>query len=197
MHFFGALAMCWEVSRPIFLALTPLNLLLSAAGLLFFQDRKNYGQFLKYFGTIALLGYLVEVAGVQTGAIFGQYTYGTPLGPKLWDVPPLIGLNWAILVVLVGRWVVRLRWNPWLASSLSALLLVLMDVLIEPVAISLGWWTWAQESVPLQNYAAWYVIAWAFAWLYFRARLPAGNPFANALLAGQLIFFVLYNLLGR
>ena len=50
-------------------------------------------QMLAFF-LIFLLGFVVEVVGVQTGLIFGSYSYGATLGVKLFDTPLLIGLNW-------------------------------------------------------------------------------------------------------
>ena len=40
-----------------------------------------------------------EILGVKFGVIFGDYEYGSALGLKIFDVPLLIGANWAILTV--------------------------------------------------------------------------------------------------
>lgn len=194
MHFFGFWGMLWELSRPVFVLLTPLNLLVSAYFLLEFQARGHYTNFLRFFGLAALAGYAVEVLGVQTGLIFGTYWYGQVLGWKLLEVPPLIGLNWAVLTVACGTLVQRLVNGIWLRTALTALALVLMDFLIEPVAIFFDWWTWETEAVPLQNYLAWYLTAFLLAYGFFRANFPKENPYVPFLIAAQLFFFVAHNL---
>lgn len=48
---------------------------------------------------IAVLGFVAEAIGVATGFPFGVYHYGERLGWKVLEVPPVIGLNWAGLVL--------------------------------------------------------------------------------------------------
>ena len=40
-----------------------------------------------------------EILGVKFGIIFGDYEYGNALGYKIFEVPLLIGANWAILTI--------------------------------------------------------------------------------------------------
>ena len=47
-------------------------------------------------------GILVEFLGVNYGLLFGEYSYGKNLGPKLFGVPFLIGMNWVILTTISG-----------------------------------------------------------------------------------------------
>ncbi|MFN2335752.1 MAG: carotenoid biosynthesis protein, partial [Bacteroidales bacterium] len=47
---------------------------------------------------IAVTSFLIEAVGVNTGRIFGTYTYGKALGPALWNTPVIIGLNWFLLI---------------------------------------------------------------------------------------------------
>ena len=89
-------------------ALTPMNLLLTAVlliwGLGVFNAKLVYAMLAAF-----ILGYLVEVAGVASGLLFGEYEYGKPLGWKLFDVPLIIGVNWLILsfssLGIVGRFI--------------------------------------------------------------------------------------------
>ncbi len=139
-------------------ALTPMNLLLTAVlliwGLGVFNAKLVYAMLAAF-----ILGYLVEVAGVASGLLFGEYEYGKPLGWKLFDVPLIIGVNWLILsfssLGIVGRFIS----NSFIKVVFASLLMVLLDVLIEPVAIKLDFWTWTQADVPLQNYIMWFFSA--------------------------------------
>ncbi|MBK7882949.1 MAG: carotenoid biosynthesis protein [Chitinophagaceae bacterium] len=44
------------------------------------------------------IGIAVEIIGVKTGFLFGNYSYGIVLGPKIQSVPILIGINWFIII---------------------------------------------------------------------------------------------------
>ena len=196
MHFFGWLGMSWSWSRPLFVALTPLNLIVSAYFLTRFQVTHGAERlrFWRFFGLAAGVGYLVEVLGVQTGLIFGAYTYGDVLGWKILGVPPLIGLNWAVLTIVCGTLIDRLPFGNGIKSGLTATALMLMDMLIEPIAVHFGWWTWAAPEIPVQNYVAWFLIALGLAHLFFRSDFSKQNPFALFLLIGQVFFFIALNL---
>lgn len=118
---------------------------------------------LTYLATLGL-----EIAGVATGMVFGEYEYGLGLGQKLLGVPLVIGLNWVIIVYGFAETMRAANW-----SLLSAVLLVpagavFFDIVLEPVAMSsLDYWTWSGSRVPLQNYVAWGLISFAFALVYF------------------------------
>ena len=64
------------------------------------------------------------------------------------------------------------------------------DGLLEPVAVRLGYWVWSRPLVPLQNYAAWAVIAGGCSWWASRfPRLPS-HPVVGWYVALQAVFFV-------
>ena len=65
--------------------------------LLLWGNGKNSVSLIKAVFFAFSLGFIIEVLGVQTGVLFGAYSYGDPLGFKVFDVPLLIGVNWLIL----------------------------------------------------------------------------------------------------
>ncbi len=197
LHFFGFLGMILAFSRPLFIALTPLNLIICSIFLIRFQATWQRDTFIKFFGIAALIGFGMEVLGVQTGVIFGEYTYGEPLGIKVLGVPLVIGLNWAVLTVVCGTLIENKLESQsiWLKAVLTALMMTLLDVLIEPVAIHFEWWTWANPEILLQNYLAWFAIAFGIAFLFFRMNFQKRNPFGVYLLLSQLAFFIAHNLM--
>src|SRR3989344_6390940 len=72
--------------KDLFLMCTPFNLLL-CIGLLFW-NHAEYSKSLFIFSILTfLIGYFIEVVGVKTGMIFGNYSYGNTLGFKILDVP--------------------------------------------------------------------------------------------------------------
>ncbi|MFN3756643.1 MAG: carotenoid biosynthesis protein [Flavobacterium sp.] len=175
-----------------FFLLTPLNLLLSTFIILYHQKSWTNSLKLKLF-IVALLGFLVEVAGVNTGTIFGVYAYDQALGFKIWGTPPMIGVNW-MLLTYVGTISLK-KWftNSWLVAISTALILVALDLVIEPVAIANGFWHWDQPDIPLQNFIAWGACAFFFSILLQTPKEPLENPLALWFLLIQLVFFGVMN----
>ncbi|MDX1906315.1 MAG: carotenoid biosynthesis protein [Bacteroidia bacterium] len=194
-HQVGLIGLNLEASRGLFQQLIPLNLVVSL-GLLAWFHRPWSLQFGVFIFSIFWAGYLVELAGVTTGMIFGSYSYGQALGFKIAQVPPLIGLNWVMLLYITGIMARAATDNIWLQASVGAALMVLLDILIEPMAIRFDMWYWAGGVIPLQNYFAWYVISWFMHYAFHMQRLPAHNQLAVPLYLIQLIFFASFLVIG-
>lgn len=177
-----------------FAYLTPVNLFITATLLYSFQPDKNTN-FIIFIAIVILGGYIVELLGVHTGIIFGQYQYGDVLGAKWWGVPPLIGINWWILQYSACQ--IVQRWTSLKAIQIffPPLILVMMDVLIEPVAMAKGFWSWQANTVPLQNYGAWFVVSLIFSIFYERLGNFSYNFMAFPVLMAQILFFGISNLL--
>ncbi|WP_323755392.1 carotenoid biosynthesis protein [Roseivirga sp.] len=194
MHTAGILGLFFEESRAIFQSLTPFNLLLTAAIIFHFEVDKSTKYFIFIIFTF-LFGFFIEVAGVKTGAIFGEYTYGPTLGFKLFDVPLIIGLNWAILIYITGIASNKLSSNFWVRCIYGAIMMVFIDVLIEPVAIRLDFWQWVGSSIPTQNYLSWFLIAFLLHIVFQELDFSKNNPLAIKLLIIEMAFFVSLNLI--
>lgn len=180
--------------RELTVSLTPMNLLLTA-GLFFWGiGRKDFKIFFAAFLAF-ILGYIVEVAGVATGVLFGEYNYGSPLGWKLFDVPLMIGVNWFLLSFASLGIAGKVFENKILKVIISATLMVLLDVLIEPVAINLDFWTWAEVDVPFQNYVMWFFAALVIntGVLWFVRNIDFKTSLY--IFGAQIYFFTLLNLL--
>jgi putative membrane protein len=179
--------------QDLFLRLTPLNLLLSL-GLFIWANNDFSVQFYKVVAILFALGFLVEVIGVSTGVLFGEYTYGATLGFKLFETPLMIGVNW-ILLSLASFGISSFFLKKQLPIILlSSLLMVLMDVLIEPIAISLDFWTWALGDIPLQNYFMWFLVSLIMNALISFNRLKIDYRISFGLLLSQILFFTLLSL---
>lgn len=175
-----------------FLSLTPLNLLVNATLLLLNHQKGTNKQWLVFL-IIAVIGYFIEVIGVTTGVIFGDYIYKTTLGWKLFETPLIIGVNWMLLtygvVYTIG---VKIKNTIGIALA-SAFVLVALDILIEPVAIKYDFWTWKQAIVPFKNYIAWFFISFILCYIVAHYKSVSKNNFAPYLLVMQFIFFGIFN----
>jgi putative membrane protein len=166
-----------------FVLMTPLSLLLSYVLLLWNETAWDFGKRVFWFLAF-VIGFGMEVCGVNTGFPFGDYEYGSVLGLKVWNTPLLIGINWTLVVYTSNIVAHRMgRWGgTWLVLLLGASIPTFLDVFIEPVAIRLGYWSWAGGVPPFQNYVG----------LLFRRFVGRRflNPLAFWLLGFQLIFFL-------
>lgn len=202
----GLAGMLLPFSRGIFTAITPLNLLFAA--LFLFWGRRPSQQVAISGVVIAVISFLVEAAGVNTGRIFGVYAYGNTLGPKLLNTPLIIGLNWFILIYSTNS-VSRQLWNSFTGhrnlrySSLKkslfvifigSLLMVMYDLFLEPAAMRLDMWSWECGVIPLRNYLAWFFFSLVFhTFMRYRGEEEI-NGRALPLFAVQLGFFAVIDL---
>jgi bisanhydrobacterioruberin hydratase len=183
-------------SREWFLALTPLNLLVSFVAMFRHENYRNL-TVLSFVLLIFLLGFFVEVAGVNTGLVFGEYKYGPVLGYKIFNTPLMIGVNWFVMIFCIGVVVEKTGFPSLIKALLGAGIMTVTDYIIEPVAIAYDFWTWsAGAAVPIQNYAAWYLFSFLFLLIFYRFNIDKNNKVAPWLLMTQIIFFLVLNLLN-
>ena len=150
LHGVGILGLSLPEYQDWFLALTPVQLLSSLLIILLFH--RGWNDSFPIFAAAAFwIGFGAELIGIHTGYLFGDYVYGPTLGPKLWDVPIIIGVNWFILAYLTGS-VFRKVPNDYYAAFLGALAMTALDYIIEPVAVALDFWYWKFDVIPVENY---------------------------------------------
>ena len=140
-----------------FASFTPINLFLTSL-LLMVNQIKLHKRELLCIVLIFWTGIFVEFLGVNYGLLFGEYSYGRNLGPKLFGVPFLIGMNWVILTTISGSISNRICKGRKIPSILvGSLLMLFIDFFIEPVAPTLDFWEFKDSIVPLSNYSGWLI----------------------------------------
>jgi bisanhydrobacterioruberin hydratase len=169
-----------------FKSLSPVNLLLSM-GLIVLMSQQKKWQFYLALALVGVLGFLVEVLGVKTEIIFGSYYYGHSLGSKILSVPLLIGVNWSMLLYCTAQ-LSRFK-NSLVNAFFGAFLMVLLDFFIEQNASKFDFWYWKNNLIPLQNYFAWFIIAFLLNLLVQKQLALKRNLTAIALYFVQLVFF--------
>lgn len=181
--------------------LTPLNLLVSGglALALAWSERTVWWIW------VAAGGILAETIGVQTGWLFGNYHYGEVLGPTVCGVPLLLGWMWLLLLQgcrnpELSRWQEALRGSSWMTA---------MDLLIEPVAVQAGWWTWeaapagswlshglhvAGQTIPVWNFVSWWLVSFVLLLVAPACPAPSGFRVWRAMWWTMAGFFLILNL---
>lgn len=163
---------------------------LSALSFALIDGSRNYRlrRILVFAGICAVIGNLSENLSIATGFPFGHYYFVQLMGPKLFQVPVLLGLayigmsyvSWMVAQAIVGPLHLTAKGLRFFALPLLAsLVMTTWDLAQDPVwATVLHGWVWqdggAWFGVPISNYLGWagtvLVIYLLFA-LYLRRQL--------------------------
>jgi len=179
-------------NKDFFLAFTPINLFISFV-LLFVNQKQLESKELKSAFLMFFIGMVSEILGVNYGLIFGDYVYLDNLGVKILGVPVLIGVNWIILTFITGSLSSFIFKNKYVSILMGAILMIGLDLLIEPVAPLLGFWIFDLQKVPLQNYLGWFVIGMITQALFQFKIAEKELTFSTHLLIINAIFFAFLN----
>ena len=116
------------------------------------------GRAIRALLVLAVFGYVIEGLGVATGLPYGTFFYGDSLGPKLLGLAPYI-LPVSYVPLVIGAVAAAGSRNIVFWTLKSALLLTLIDGVLDPGAASLGFWVWPEGGpyygVPVSNYLGW------------------------------------------
>ncbi len=140
---------------------------------------------------------LVEHWGVATGLIFGTYSYGAGLGARVGHVPWAIGFAWINMLLASAAMTQRFFPGAFRAILAGALIvagfMTLFDLFMEPAAMALDYWQWENGIIPLQNYAAWFVLGFIFALAAMKLKIWQNGASAFGLHAyiAQLLYFLM------
>jgi putative membrane protein len=186
----GTVCMLVPLTFPLFVQLIPFALIISFLALLVFQTTINYKKTALAFIVIYILGLTIEIAGVNTGAIFGNYMYTGSLGITLLNTPIIIGLNWLILVYITASLFENAKLNTLTKIILASLLMVAYDIILEQVAPKLNMWRFSNDIVPYQNYIAWFAVSIVLQSVLKAFKINTVNKLALVVFISQLIFFL-------
>lgn len=174
------------------LTLTWVNLLVTfIIGLAFFDVPSK--QLLVAIVMATFIGILTEGIGVNTGYLFGNYEYGAVLGFKIYQVPFTIGLLWAGLNIAAKNFASKVIKNPWLIAFLASGMMVVLDIVMEPVATKLNFWIWDQNVIPIFNYVTWFFVSLLIQVLW--RKVDTRNAVFDSIFIIQAVFFIALNLL--
>jgi bisanhydrobacterioruberin hydratase len=138
-------------AAPVFLTASALYILIAAPG-----------RTALWLLAAGLLGFFIEVFAVNTGFPFGMYSYTDSLQPSVFRVPAVMCAAWISLLALSRQTVLRLRGPRWRLILLASVMMVIFDLVIDPVAAGpLHHWRWneagAYYGIPFSNFIGWFL----------------------------------------
>ena len=120
-------------------------------------------------------GILLELVSIRQ---LHAYTYGQ-FTLMVLEVPVVIGLGWGIFIYGARLFSDATSLPEWARPILDALLVLAIDLAMDPVAIRLGMWDWRMDlrsnyfGVPHGNFWAWFWVVFSFSTgLRLFTRLP-------------------------
>ncbi len=177
----GVLVAAFRRTLPPWLAFADaLFMTLAAANVLFAMARRDgWPAAACSFAIVCAGSATIETVGALTGWPFGPYTYSDRMGLRVAGVLPFtIPLAWWA-VLGSGHYLAALVWRDrprLLLAVATAVWAAATDWILEPFAWRIkAYWQWDAAAVPLQNYAAWFIVAFLLA-----AACPwGGRPLAK------------------
>lgn len=179
--------------RNSFLSLSAINLYISFL-ILIIARKSKVGLWYIFIAFTFLIGMTVEWIGVHTGYLFGNYEYGQNLGQKFDGIPYVIGCNWAVIVVSSASLAKHLFRHSYLTPILASVIMVGLDILMEPVAISSDFWSWTNGYIPIYNYVCWLLVGLVLQLIYHFFKLNEPNKVNDALFLIMSLFFIILNI---
>jgi len=186
----GIIGMSLAYTYPLFIKLIPFALVLSFVALMFFHSGKIDLKTILFFLSIYVISFTVEAIGVNTGQIFGYYSYGDGLGLKLFETPFIIGVNWLFMLYTTSAVVERWKLHGIFKIIVAASIMLLYDLVLEQVAPKLDMWHWKNEIIPFQNYMAWFALALIFHSVLKILNIKTQNKLALLILGCQFLFLL-------
>jgi putative membrane protein len=109
---------------------------------------------------LSAFAYIIETIALRTGFPYGTFTYTEHLGYKLFGTTPwTVPFGWVPLII--ASWTLAWRYTSSITHRfiLTIGTLVTIDLILDPAAVSLGFWKYAHPGlwggVPYTNFLGW------------------------------------------
>lgn len=135
--------------------------------LILWRERKNK-QMLETLILAFVFGMVLEIID---STLSKAYFYSKDFLFMVSNIPIVIGTGWAFVYYTTKKVAGHYNFKWFQAPFFMALVAVLIDFILDPIAIRLGFWTWRiplnQEllGVPYDNFVGWLAAIWTFAFL--------------------------------
>ncbi len=148
---------------------------------------KEWRSGLLMFASGSLVGFAMEYVGINYGLPFGRYKYLKFEGAKVLGVPIPIIFAWGIYL-FISYTASSYLFTGVARDLFTSLLMVILDMAIDPVMTSLGVWKWMSSGpwfgIPLENFIGWFFTSFMSLMLY---RIMARDDLKRSLGATEVL----------
>ena len=69
------------------------------------------------------------------------------------------------------------------------------DAILEPLAVEMDFWNWANAHIPIQNFVAWFFVSMVLLIVFYRMPFPKQNRLAAPVMIIQFLFFTILHVM--
>ncbi|MEC8323580.1 MAG: carotenoid biosynthesis protein, partial [Bacteroidota bacterium] len=122
--------------------------------------KTNFYKGLLFIVVLSIYATSIEALSILTSFPYGAFNYNAKLGYKLFNlVPWTVSFGWVPLTIgsfALSSWIFKGRIYQFIGG---VSLLVFSDLMIDPGAVLMRFWTWTEPgiyySIPFTNYLGW------------------------------------------
>ncbi|QXE00236.1 carotenoid biosynthesis protein [Terribacillus sp. DMT04] len=189
------LLLFWELPEWLYFANSIFMILYAAAvlaeGYPYFFQKTAISKSLFILGSIGVTTLLIEALSVYSGFPFGEYRYTPMLGLPILNVPFTIAIAWVGFIV--NSTMISTQKNKWLRALETGTWVVLIDLILDPVALAWDFWQWNEGGfyygIPATNFITWFILAAVLSLLLPLQKDKAANHASFRLLQLMFLFF--------
>lgn len=114
------------------------------------------------FLSLSVFSYFIESLGLITGFPYGEFSYSSKVGILIFNfIPVTLPFAWIPLLLGAFSFSYHYKSNALKFFFLTVLLTVLIDIVLDPGAVNLGFWKFSGGGiwygVPLSNFIGWLI----------------------------------------
>jgi bisanhydrobacterioruberin hydratase len=150
---------------------------------------------------LSVLPVTVEALAIVTGFPYGEFSYAGELGYRVFGLVPWT-VAFAYLPMLLGSIAVASHIAGTAPARLivaSGLVLVLVDLVVDPALVHAGMWVWPggglYYGIPATNFLGWFITGSIYAGIFYmaaRKELSTGLPVSIAVSSSLLLILGLW-----
>lgn len=165
---------------------------IAAVFLILWRERKNSG----LLETLILAFVFGMILEIFNSSMSRAYFYSQDFLFKVSGIPIAIGAGWMFVYYATKKAAEHYNFRWFQAPFFMALIALMVDFILDPIAIRLGFWTWRipldQElwGVPYDNFVGWLAAIWTFAFLinfseqdFLKGKISKAIKYAITLIA--------------
>jgi putative membrane protein len=169
---------------------------LGCVGFYFLFKSTNFKTAFALFLIIGIYGLIIETVSIKTGFPYSRFNYSDMMGYKIADIVPYsVFLIWPTLVISAYSLSEFISSKGISKIVITTVLLLLLDLVFDPVATKLGFWIWKDPGVyygvPFLNFIGWIfsaVVSSSLAY-FILAKKSIENKYLILIYIGNLLLW--------